>query len=95
MAATVARAGGSVRSGTLTVVAVATTLALMNYNATFSTLPAMARDLRAGTGGQTWILGAISLGTAMLLLAAGRLADDHGRRRVFAAGSAGLAVATV
>ncbi len=80
---------------TLPVVAAATMLALMNYNATASTLPAMARDLGAGTGGQTWILNGIALGTAVLLLVAGSLADDHGRRKVFALGASALAVSSV
>jgi MFS family permease len=86
------RAGGRTA---LTVVSFATMLALMNYNATFATLPAMARDLSAGAAGQTWILSGISLGTAVPLLVAGSVADDHGRRRVFAAGAALLAVSSV
>ncbi len=80
---------------TLPVVAAATMLALMNYNATASTLPAMARDLGAGTGGQTWLLNGIAVGAAVLLLIAGSLADDHGRRRVFAAGATALAVSSL
>ncbi|GAA4603070.1 MFS transporter [Actinoallomurus liliacearum] len=88
--------GGRVREGrTLAVVSAATMLALMNYNATFSTLAAMARDLNAGTAGQTWILGGIALGTAVLLLAVGGLADDHGRKRVFVAGAGTLAASSV
>ncbi|MCO5971220.1 MFS transporter [Actinoallomurus soli] len=93
---TTAPVGERVREGqTLAVVSAATMLALMNYNATFSTLAAMARDLNARTAGQTWILGAISLGTAVLLLAVGGLADDHGRKRVFVAGAGTLAASSV
>ncbi|GAA4623169.1 MFS transporter [Actinoallomurus vinaceus] len=88
--------GERVREGrTLAVVSAATMLALMNYNATFSTLAAMARDLNAGTAGQTWILGSIALGTAVLLLAVGGLADDRGRKRVFVAGALTLAISSV
>ena len=70
-------------------------LALMNYNATFSTLAAMAHDLDAGTAGQTWILGSIALGTAVLLLAVGGIADDRGRKWVFVAGALTLAISSV
>lgn len=89
------RTGAPGTTGTLAVVSVATMLALMNYNATFSTLSAMAADLGAGTAGQTWFLSAIALGTATVLLAAGSVADDHGRKLVFTAGAAALAVASV
>src|SRR5262249_19472419 len=79
----------------LGMVSAATLLVLMNYTAPFTTLPAITAGLDAGVTGQTWILNGISLGLAALLLAAGSLADDHGRRRVFAIGAGLLAVASV
>ncbi|RJQ73878.1 MFS transporter [Pseudonocardiaceae bacterium YIM PH 21723] len=51
--------------------------------------------LHAGTAGQTWILGSISIGLAAFLLAAGALADDYGRRRVFVLGALVLALGSV
>lgn len=77
---------------TLTVVSAATLLALMNFNATFSTLAEMARDLRAGAAAQTWFLSAIAFGSAVALLVAGSLADDYGRKRVFIGGAVTLAL---
>lgn len=79
----------------LAVASAATLLALMNYNSTFSTLSAMARDLHAGTAAQTWFLSSGALGLAVLLLITGSLADDYGRKRVFVSGAAGLAIASV
>jgi MFS family permease len=73
----------------------ATMLALTNYTAPNTTLPAMAADLGAGAGAQAWILGGIAVGLAAVLLVAGGLADAYGRRRVFVAGASVLAVALV
>jgi MFS family permease len=44
---------------------------------------------------QTWILNAMALGFAAGLLAVGALADEYGRRRVFLAGAATLAIMLV
>ncbi|CAM01533.1 probable multidrug resistance transporter, MFS superfamily [Saccharopolyspora erythraea NRRL 2338] len=68
---------------TLVVTCVATLLALMNYTAPMTVLAEVAAGLGAGLGGQTWILNGIALGLAALLLTAGSLADNHGRKRVF------------
>lgn len=73
----------------------ATLLVLMAYAAPATTLPATAAGLGAGPIGQVWILNGIALGLASLLLTAGTLADDHGRRRVFVVGLAVLAAASV
>lgn len=80
---------------TLLVSGAATLVALMNYTAPMTVLPAVATDLGAGLGGQTWILNGIALGLAALLLTVGSLADNLGRRRIFVLGSAVLAVASV
>ncbi|MGH3319252.1 MAG: MFS transporter [Streptosporangiaceae bacterium] len=104
-----ARTSGASRSGsrptartdpedgaaTLIVASAATLLVLMNYTAPLVTLPETAAGVHAGVTAQTWILSSISLGLSALLLAAGSLADDRGRRRVFVAGLVVLAGASV
>ncbi|GAA2159264.1 MFS transporter [Actinomadura napierensis] len=70
--------------------AAATLLALMNYTAPMATLTETARGLEAGATARIWLMSSISLGLAAALLVTGSLADDHGRRRVFAAGAAVL-----
>ncbi|WP_217211066.1 MFS transporter [Streptomyces sp. AC550_RSS872] len=49
-------------------------------------LPAMQRDLDAGTSGLQWTIDAYTLVLASLLMLAGSTADRIGRRRVFMAG---------
>ncbi|MDL4777216.1 MULTISPECIES: MFS transporter [Thermomonosporaceae] len=91
------RAGRRV-PGTAAVVAVpgaATLLALMNYCAPVSTLTETAAGLHAGPTARIWVMSSISLGLAAALLAAGSLADDHGRRRMFVIGAAALAASSV
>ncbi|REF01175.1 MFS transporter [Thermomonospora umbrina] len=73
----------------------ATLLALMNYCAPMTTLTATAAGLGAGSAAQVWMLSGISLGLGATLLVAGGLADDRGRRRVFAAGAVLLSAASV
>ena len=72
---------------TLLTTCLATLVALMNYTAPMTVLPQTAAGLHAGVTGQTWILNGIALGLAALLLVAGSLADNHGRRRMFVAGA--------
>ncbi|WP_433461626.1 MFS transporter [Spirillospora sp. CA-128828] len=79
----------------LTLPAAATLLALMNYCAPAATLADTARGLRAGGTAQIWLMSSISLGLAAALLAAGSLADDHGRKRTFVIGAVALAVSSV
>ncbi|MGW5362899.1 MFS transporter [Actinopolymorpha pittospori] len=84
---------------TLLTTCLATLVALMNYTAPMTVLQQTAAGLHAGVTGQTWILNGIALGLAALLLVAGSLADNHGRRRMFVAGAllsvvAGVACAT-
>ncbi|SCG70133.1 MFS transporter [Micromonospora inositola] len=85
------------RSGSRALFAVcaATLLVLMNYTAPVAVLPQTARSLGAGLTTQTWLINAITLGLAATLLVAGSLGDDFGRRRIFRAGLALLAVSTV
>lgn len=70
--------------GTLTVL-VAFTAPLANVNQT-------AQGLGAGPSGRTWILSSMSIGLGALLLTAGRVADDFGRRRTFVVGAVVLAL---
>ncbi|GLZ06761.1 MFS transporter [Actinomadura sp. NBRC 104412] len=72
----------------------ATLLALMNYTAPLATLSDTAAGLRAGPIAQIWVMSSISLGLAAALIAAGSLADGHGRRRVFTGGAVLLAVSS-
>jgi MFS family permease len=69
-------------SMTLAMACAATLLTLMNYCAPMTTLPEITAGLGTGVTGQTWILNGIALGLAALLLAAGSLADDYGRKRM-------------
>ncbi|MGW8953222.1 MFS transporter [Streptomyces sp. NPDC055709] len=75
---------------TLAVTSAATTVALMNYTAPMLTLPAMTAAFGTPPSAQAWLLNGTPLGLAALLLVAGSLADDYGRRRVFVAGTLAL-----
>ncbi|MFE6776073.1 MFS transporter [Streptomyces sp. NPDC057702] len=79
---------------TLAVSCAATLLVLINFTAPMSTVRALSASLGAGPTGQTWMLGGISVGLAACLMAAGALADGHGRKRVFACGGVALAAAS-
>jgi EmrB/QacA subfamily drug resistance transporter len=52
-------------------------------------LPTIGTEFHAGAFGLSWISTAYLLAAAMFLVPVGRLADIHGRRRVFLAGMAG------
>lgn len=80
---------------TLAIAAAGTFLALVTYTGPLGNLPTVARALGAGPNGQTWILSSASVALAAVLLTAGALADDHGRRRVFVAGSALIAAGSL
>ncbi|MEU3858502.1 MFS transporter [Streptomyces sp. NPDC028722] len=72
----------------------ATAVALMTYTAPMVTLPDTAAALHTPLSAQAWLLNGTPLGLAALLLVAGSLADDHGRRRVFLAGTLALGLTT-
>ncbi len=80
---------------TLAVVSAGTLLVLVGFTSVVTTVAATAHELRAGTSGKTWILGAISLGLAASLLTVGSIADRVGRRRVFVCATLGLSAASV
>lgn len=85
---------GPAAGATLAVTSAATTVALMNYTVPMLTLPALTADFGTATSAQAWLLNGAPLGLAALLLVAGSLADDYGRRRLFLAGTLGLALTT-
>ncbi|MEV0646731.1 MFS transporter [Phytomonospora sp. NPDC050363] len=76
---------------TLAIAAAAPLLVLSVYVVPLITLPETAAGVGAGVTEQTWILNANPLGLAALLLVTGSLADNLGRRRLFAYGAAALA----
>ncbi len=67
----------------------------MTYTAPAVSLPGIAADLHTGVSAQAWLLNGTPLGLAALLLVAGSLADDYGRRRIFVAGTIALGITTV
>ncbi|MFI1362552.1 MFS transporter [Streptomyces griseochromogenes] len=79
---------------TLALTSAATAVALMTYTAPMVTLPDTAADLHTPLSAQAWLLNGTPLGLAALLLVAGSLADDYGRRRVFLTGTLVLGLTT-
>ncbi|WP_406436303.1 MFS transporter [Streptomyces sp. NBC_00631] len=79
---------------TLALTSAATTVALMTYTAPVVTLPNTVAALHTPLSAQAWLLNGTPLGLAALLLVAGSLADDYGRRRVFVAGTVALGLTT-
>ncbi|TLS44795.1 MFS transporter [Streptomyces montanus] len=81
-------------TATLALASVATAVALMTYTAPMVTLPDTAASLHTPLSAQAWLLNGTPLGLAALLLVAGSLADDYGRRRIFLGGTIALGVTT-
>ncbi|MFD5447242.1 MFS transporter [Streptomyces sp. NPDC127100] len=79
---------------TLGLTSAATAVALMTYTAPMVTLPETAADLHTPLSAQAWLLNGTPLGLAALLLVAGSLADDYGRRRIFLSGTLALGITT-
>ncbi|WP_327118244.1 MFS transporter [Streptomyces sp. NBC_01341] len=77
---------------TLAVTSAATTVALMNFTAPTTALPTLATAFSTPPSAQAWLLNGTPLGLAVVLLVAGSLADDFGRRRIFLIGTLGLGV---
>lgn len=79
---------------TLAVTSAATTVALMNYTSPMTTVPGISAALSTPAAGQAWLLNGTPLGLAAVLLVAGSLADDYGRRRLFLIGTLALGLTT-
>jgi MFS family permease len=79
---------------TLALTSIATAVALMTYTAPMVTLPDTAATLHTSLSTQAWLLNGTPLGLAALLLVAGTLADDYGRRRIFLTGTFALGITT-
>ncbi len=79
----------------MAVVAVGTFLSLVVFTLPLADLPTLARALGAGQSAQAWILSSMSVGLAASMLLAGALADDRGRRRIFAVGTVVMAIGSL
>ncbi|WP_300018670.1 MFS transporter [Pseudonocardia sp.] len=77
---------------TLAVTAGGTLLAMTAFTAPLSIVPSLTRHLGATPVAASWVLSSMSLGLAVALLVSGAVGDEIGRRRVFVAGAALLAV---
>ncbi|MER6462293.1 MFS transporter [Streptomyces sp. NPDC001228] len=79
---------------TLALTSAATAVSLMTYTAPVVTLRDTAADLHTPLSAQAWLINGTPLGLAALLLVAGSLADDFGRRRIFLLGTLTLGITT-
>ena len=61
-------------------------LLLLDDTAVAVVLPKIERDLGLGLSGLEWVVNAYTITLAVLMLLAGKLADIHGRRRMFLGG---------
>lgn len=61
-------------------------LLLLDDTAVAVVLPRIERDLQLGLSGLEWVVNAYTITLAVLMLLAGKLADIHGRRRMFLGG---------
>jgi MFS family permease len=80
---------------TLVSATLGTLAVLVAFTAPLANLNQTAAGLDAGASGRTWILSSMSIGLGALLLTAGRVADDFGRRRTFVAGAVVLALGSL
>src|SRR3954467_7571842 len=72
----------------LTAVSKATLVLLLDITVVNVALPDIARDLKANFTDLQWVIDAYTLTLAAFLLMAGSLADQDGRRLIFAVGIA-------
>jgi EmrB/QacA subfamily drug resistance transporter len=79
-------------SRVLGVVAIGTLLSSLGQSLVNVALPRIAETLDADRASASWVLTSYSLGVSALLLPAGRLGDRYGRRRVYVAGFALVAI---
>ncbi len=67
----------------------------IDFTAPTVALSRIERDLDSDLSTVQWVLNAYSLTLSVLIVLAGRLADMHGRRRLFFIGASGFAVASL
>jgi EmrB/QacA subfamily drug resistance transporter len=89
-----APAASSRRWWTLTIVALAQLMVVLDSTVVNIALPAAQADLGFSNGDRQWIVTAYSLAFGSLLLLGGRLSDLIGRKRTFIIGLVGFAVAS-
>ncbi len=80
---------------TLMAVSVATIMLLLDITVVNTALPEIQRDLEASFTDLQWVVDAYALTLAAVVLTAGSLADQLGRRRVFAVGLVVFTVASL
>ena len=72
----------------LPVVLAGTFMVVLDFFIVNVALPSMQTELHAGTAALEWVVAGYALTSAVFLLAAGRLGDRFGRRRMFSLGVA-------
>lgn len=80
---------------TLAVLSLASFLLVLDDTAVSVALPTIQRQLNLGLTGLEWVVNAYTLVLAAVMLPAGRLADAHGRRRMFLLGLAIFGLASL
>ena len=80
---------------TLAATILGSSLAFIDATVVIVALPTIEEDLELGLTGQQWIFLSYSLALAALYLVGGAIGDRYGRRRVFIAGTAGFAAASL
>lgn len=85
----------AVRRATIVVIWLSSVATAMMLSAVNVALPDIAHDLGVDAVTLSWIPMAYLMASAVCVLAFGRLADMHGRKRVFLLGTAGVIVASL
>src|SRR3954465_10527164 len=85
----------SARAGTVALLCTAQFVVVLDATIVAIALPAIRDSLHMATADLQWVLSAYTLAFAGFLVLAGRLADLHGRRRVFIAGLAVFTAASL
>ena len=80
---------------TLAATVLGSSLAFIDATVVIVALPTIEEDLGLGLTGQQWVFLSYSLSLAALYLVGGAIGDRYGRRRVFIAGAAGFALASL
>ncbi len=70
-------------------------MTLLDVSVTNVALPSISRSTGAGPSQLQWVVSGYTLSFGLVPVLAGRLGDDHGRRRMFQLGVAGFAVTSV